>query len=191
MALTIIVDAYPAPFNFSTNAPYRDNLTEEQLEILEYYPQTERAVRFCQKSWINIDQHTSTYRVTSARIVDALSKCLSFIELEIYGISQFSSSSNFYLKRSLGGQVFFANIQKNIKNFSLQMKLAHTNAPYRDGQIYSVKISLTEDASNSIAIVESWDNIDNIISKENDAPFFEVTDMMNRILDGLSVETVI
>lgn len=191
MALTIVVEAYPAPFNFSTNAPYRDNLTEEQLEILEYYPQTERAVRFCQTSWINIDQHTSTYRVTSARIVDALSKCLSFIELEIYGISQLNSDNNFYLKRSLGGQVFFANIQKNIKNFSLQMKLAHTNAPYRDGQIYSVKISLTEDASNSIAIVESWDSVDNIIAKENDAPFFEVTDMMNRILDGLSVETVI
>lgn len=112
MALTIVVDAYPAPFNFSTNAPYRDNLTEEQLEILEYYPQTERAVRFCQKSWTNIDQHTSTYRVTSARVVDALSKCLSFIELEIYGISQLNSSSNFYLKRSLGGQVFLQIYKK-------------------------------------------------------------------------------
>lgn len=190
MALTVSITGFAASSAFSADINDRERLPEEQLEILFNYPEAEKSLRLLKTCWDTISGHTASFRKQSARVADALSKCFSHLELDIYGISQLGSASNFIKTRPVLAQILFSNIHKKLDKYSWHMKLTYDKCQLGEGAVGSYTLVLSPDALSALTKIEAWDIVDNLIHYATDRPLQNVPETMRLLLSGISVVKV-
>ncbi|NBU47723.1 MAG: hypothetical protein EBS34_09850 [Flavobacteriales bacterium] len=166
-----------------------DDLPKEIKDLLEYHPEINQTVLFIKQCWTTKLSHTAEFRVMAARVCQAIYKCLCYVQLEINGIDQTTSTSN--ISGTIEQEIYFAKSIQYIYDLMLYMKLnaSETNLP-KKGSSGSMSITFTADALSCLNIIESWDPVANIISSGTDLPSFNPKNILRRMLYGTMIARI-
>lgn len=187
MAVEVVTKNVSGSYYSNVGTITRDFIPEENLEILENFPEVERSMRFLQTCWLYKDYHTPAFRKTSSRIINCLIKAFSHFEKEIYGVYQSSDPNAALLKRSVTAQIFWGSMMKYLRKYSMLMAVSANSAKMQEGEIGSYALKISEESFSAVEIIEKWDQIGNIVSFSNDFPPASIHVLSLRILDGIEI----
>lgn len=170
----------------TTSAFSYNDLPKEIKNLIEYHPEIDQTISFMKKCYATKNFHTPDFRITSARICNAIYKCLSHVQLEINGIDQTTSTNN--LSGTIEQEIYFAKTLQYVYDLMLQMKLnASDSSLLKKGLLGSASITFTADSISCLELIESWDLVANILSSGTDLPSFDPKSILRRMLYGIMV----
>lgn len=159
---------------------YRSKMDPNVLKLLDEYPELEKISKFLDDNKRFIDVQTPSFRNQSRAICDVLSKCLSYLENELFGQDQ-------------GNQLahnFFAKIHENCVLVGFYMSLTANQAKYYNGQKGGMDLSVNAAAAPIMDKLAKWDIVSDNFYVGHDRPPFEIRDALKTLLNSIVVEQI-
>lgn len=155
---------------------------EDVYFLVETYPAIDLVTKFVYQCWKTNGQHTASFRLTCAKVCDAVLKCLSHIEYEIFGIEH---ENVLYdgRTRSIPEQVYFYQIKESVQNLGWHMKLSFTlSSVLKESDANAASISFDPTGFDCLETLAAWDYL-----YDKNGPSFGVYNCLLALMSGIIV----
>ena len=166
--------------NISQYVDYRSKMDPNVLKLLDEYPELEKISKFLDRNKTYLDTQTPSFRNQSRVICDVISKCLSYLEVELFGQDQGSQLAH----------NFFSKLHNNCVVVGFYMSLTVGQAKYSNGQKGGYDLFVNSPAATIMDRLTQWDIVSDNFYTGSDQPPFNIRDSLEILLNNIVFERI-